>query len=225
MGILQRFKDIMESNVNALLDKCEDPAKMVDQTLVNLRKDFAQVKKETANVIADEKAAQRRLDECNANIARYQTAAQNALKAGNEDDARELIARKQVFEANLIDLQKTYDMAHANAVKMKQLHDKLSGDITSLENRKDTIKAKVSAAKAQEHMNKVVSGSAKSEASISTFERMEAKADKMLDSAMAEAELNENADTADNLADKYTSGSSNVSVDDELASMKAKLGL
>ena len=225
MGILQRFKDIMESNVNALLDKCEDPAKMVDQTLVNLRKDFAQVKKETANVIADEKAAQRRLDECNANITRYQTAAQNALKAGNEDDARELIARKQVFESDLVDLQKTYDMAHANAVKMKQLHDKLSGDIISLENRKDTIKAKVSAAKAQEHMNKVVSGSAKSEASISTFERMEAKADKMLDSAMAEAELNENADTADNLADKYTSGSSNVSVDDELASMKAKLGL
>lgn len=225
MGVLQRFKDIMESNVNALLDKCEDPAKMVDQTLVNLRKDFAQVKKETANVIADEKAAQRRLDECNANIARYQTAAQNALKAGNEGDARALIARKQEFEANLVDLQKTYDMAHANADKMKQLHDKLSGDITSLENRKDTIKAKVSAAKAQEHMNKVVSGSAKSEASISTFERMEAKADKMLDSAMAEAELNENADTADNLADKYTSGSSNVSVDDELASMKAKLGL
>ena len=53
MGILTRFKDIMSANVNALLDKAEDPAKMIDQTLLNLRKDLAQVKKETAAVMAD----------------------------------------------------------------------------------------------------------------------------------------------------------------------------
>ena len=45
MGILQRFSDIMRSNINALLDKCEDPAKMVDQMLLDLRKDLAEVKK------------------------------------------------------------------------------------------------------------------------------------------------------------------------------------
>lgn len=55
MGILTRFKDIMSANVNALLDKAEDPAKMIDQTLLNLRKDLAEVKKETAAVMADEK--------------------------------------------------------------------------------------------------------------------------------------------------------------------------
>ena len=63
MGILQRFGDIMKSNINALLDKCEDPAKMVDQTLLDLRKDLADVKKETASVMADEKNAKRKLDE------------------------------------------------------------------------------------------------------------------------------------------------------------------
>ena len=51
MGILTRFKDIMSANVNALLDKAEDPAKMIDQTLLNLRKDLAEVKKETAAVM------------------------------------------------------------------------------------------------------------------------------------------------------------------------------
>ena len=54
MGILQRFKDIMASNINALLDKAEDPEKMIDQTLRNLTKDLAEVKKETAAVMADE---------------------------------------------------------------------------------------------------------------------------------------------------------------------------
>ena len=55
MGILTRFTDIMKSNINALLDKCEDPAKMIDQTLRDLREDLAEVKKETANIIADAK--------------------------------------------------------------------------------------------------------------------------------------------------------------------------
>ena len=50
MGILQRFSDIMRSNINAALDKCEDPAKMVDQILLDLRKNLAEVKKETAGL-------------------------------------------------------------------------------------------------------------------------------------------------------------------------------
>ena len=51
MGILQRFKDIMSSNINALLDRAEDPEKMVDQTLRNLNSDLAKVKAETAGVM------------------------------------------------------------------------------------------------------------------------------------------------------------------------------
>ena len=69
MGILQRFKDIMSSNINALLDRAEDPEKMVDQTLRNLNSDLAKVKAETAGVMADEQKAKRNLDEVNAEIA------------------------------------------------------------------------------------------------------------------------------------------------------------
>ena len=54
MGILSRFGDIMSSNVNAILDKMEDPAKMIDQMLLNMNKDLAQVKVETAGVMAEE---------------------------------------------------------------------------------------------------------------------------------------------------------------------------
>lgn len=225
MGVLSRFKDIMASNVNALLDKCEDPAKMVDQTLRNLREDLASVKKETAAVMADEKNAKRKLDDCQANITKYTTAAQNALKAGNEDDARTLLAKKQQYDEQLVQLQQTYDVAHGNAEKMRQMHDKLVADIDSLETRKDAIKAKVQVAKAQQKVNKIVSGTTNSEASISAFERMEAKANKMLDSADAEAELNAGISKTSDLANKYTSGGSSAAVDAELEAMKAQLGL
>lgn len=224
MGVLQRFSDIMRSNVNALLDKMEDPAKMIDQTLLDLRRDLADVKKETANVMADERGAKRRLDDCVENINKYNTAAQNALRSGNEGDARKLIAKKQQFESNLASLQSTYDLAHANAEKMRQMHDKLTADIEALEARKDAVKGKVAAAKAQERMNDVISGVSDSSASIAAFERMEDKADKMLDAAMAEADLNAGIAAEGDLLGKYSGGCA-VSVDDELAKMKAALGM
>ena len=87
MGILQRFKDIMASNINALLDKAEDPEKMIDQTLRNLTKDLAEVKKETAAVMADEQRCKRELDEVNSEITKMQAYAEKALLAGNEADA------------------------------------------------------------------------------------------------------------------------------------------
>lgn len=224
MSILSRFKDIMSANINALLDKCEDPAKMIDQTLRNLREDLAEIKKETAAVMADEKAAKRKLDDCSAQVTRYQTAAQNAVAAGNDDDARTLIQKKQQLETNLADLRKTYDLAHANANKMRQLHDKLVSDINQLESRKDTIKAKINVAKTQQHINEITSGAQDAADSMAAFDRMEHKADRMLDEAMAGAELNQQpADSAEALADKYGGSGGSVSVEDELAAMKAAM--
>lgn len=226
MGILTRFKDIMSANVNALLDKAEDPAKMIDQTLLNLRKDLAQVKKETAAVMADAKNARRKVTECENQITNYKTTAEKALRAGNEGDARTLLEAKKREEEKLVALQKTYEMAEKNADNMQAMHDKLVRDIEALEAKKDAIKAKVATAKAQKHMNQVLSGGDKAAASIDAFERYEAKADKMLDEAAAMTELNKTADdnTADSLLDKYKNGG-NADVDDELEKMKKELGL
>ena len=221
MGVLSRFADIMSANINALLDKCEDPAKMIDQTLRNLRSDLTQVKQETAAVMADEKNAKRKVDECEASIQKFTNAARNAVAAGNDDDARELLNKKQQAVTQLEDLKKTWEIAKANADKMQQMHDKLVRDIDDLEARKDSIKAKIQIAKAQKKVNAITSGTVKSESSISAFERMEAKANKMLDQAQAEAELNLNSKSAENLIDKYSGNT--VAVEDELAALKAEL--
>ena len=71
-GIITRFKDIMSSNINALLDKAEDPSKMIDQYLRNLESDLGKVKSETASVMAEEKRAKRQLDELNEQINKMQ---------------------------------------------------------------------------------------------------------------------------------------------------------
>lgn len=222
MGIISRFADIMKSNINALLDKAEDPAKMVDQYLLDLRENLADVKKETAGVIAAEAKAKRDVEEAKEKVEKADVSAHNALKAGDEDAARKLIAEKQRHETLLADREKAYALAHENAEKMRQMYDKLVEDIRKLEDRKANIKAKSAAAKAQSKINEMTSGM-DSAASMEAFDRMEAKADEAFDRAMAEAELNVKKDTVEDLVEKY--GSDNTSVDDELAKMKAELGL
>ena len=92
---LGRIPKILEANINALLDRCEDPAKMIDQLLIDYKRDLADVKRDTAAVMADVKLAEKKVEECDEDIARKQKAAENALKAGNEGDARTLLAAKQ----------------------------------------------------------------------------------------------------------------------------------
>ena len=106
------------------------------------------------------------------------------------------------------------------------MHDKLVSDISSLETRKAAIKAKVAVAKTQEKVNEITSGAEKASGTMEAFERMEAKADQMLDQANAMTELNaKKNDTAESLADKYEKAGSTAEVDDALAKLKAEMGL
>lgn len=227
MGILTRFKDIMSANINALLDKCEDPEKMIDQYMRNLKSDLDKVKAETASVMAEETRAKRELDECTEQINKMQSYAEKALRAGNEADARSFLEKKQQLTATQTALTQAYNVAAENAAKMRKMHDKLVKDISALESKRAAIKATVKAAKAQEHINKVGSSIVGANNSMEAFERMEAKANKMLDEANAMAELNSSAEDTniDNLAAKYDAEPANTAVDDELAALKAQMGI
>ena len=99
MGMLDRFADIIKANVNDLLDRAEDPAKMVDQYLRDLTESLAEVKEETAGVMAEEARTARMVSENNKEVEKYDGLARRALQAGNEGDARTFLAKKQQLEA------------------------------------------------------------------------------------------------------------------------------
>ena len=223
MGIIARFRDVMAANINALLDKAEDPEKMIDQLMRDLVDDLADVKKETAGIIATEKSAKREMDECTKEIADLTTYATKAVQAGNDDDARKFLSEKATLTSKLTGLTEAYNLAKQNADNMRAMHDKLVKDIEELESRREMIKGKMAVAKTQKKINEMT-GSAISNAndSIAAFERMEAKANKMLDEAEALAELNKGADTKiEDLKSKYSAADSDVEA--ELAALKAGL--
>ena len=226
MGVLDRFADIIKANINDLLDKCEDPSKMIDQYMRELTEALAEVKKETAGVMAEETRTKRVLDENTAEVSRYDELARKALSAGNESDARTFLGKKQQLEAKGASLKATYDAAHENAVKMREMHDKLVSDIETLNERREAVKAKVAVAKTQEKVNKFASSTDKAAGAMSGFDRMEAKADAMLDRANAMNELNQQpVDAVKVLEEKYAGVGSDEAVEAELAKMKAEMGL
>ena len=226
MGILSRFRDIMASNVNALLDKAEDPEKMIDQYLRDLEADYAEVKAETASVMAEAKSAQRKVDDCNEEIKKMEQYAIKAVQAGNDDDARKFLAKKTELTESLATYQKNLDIASANAEKMKNLHNKLEEDITAMKAKRDSLKAKVKVAEAQQKINKLGASADKAGSTMAAFARMEEKIDRMTDEADAMAELDADADDVDSLAAKYdTPAVAASSVDDDLAALKASLGM
>ena len=228
-GILSRFKDIMSSNINALLDKVEVPMKMIDQYLRNLESDLGKVKAETAAVMAEETKSKRELDECIDSINKMQTYAEKALLSGNEADARTFLSKKGELNNKLISLQQTYDIAKENSTKMREMHDKLIKDISQLNTRRDELKAKMAVANTQEKLNKIGSSVNGAIGNMSKFDEMEAKINKKLDTANAMAELN-NSQKEENIEDliaKYDNETKNTSseIDDELSELKSKLGL
>lgn len=224
MGILNRFKDIMASNFNALLDKAEDPEKMIDQYLRNLENDYAEVKAETASVMAEAKSAQRKVDECSEEIKRMEEYAVKAVNAGNDDDAKKFLVKKSELTENLTALQQNLEICNANAAKMKELNAKLEEDISSMKAKRDTLKAKLKVAEAQQKINQLGASAEKAGSSMAAFARMEEKIERMTDEADAMVELDAKQDDVDSLAAKYESQETSVNVDDELAALKASLG-
>ncbi len=221
MGIIDRFSDIVSSNINALLDKLEDPKKMIDQMLRDAIEDLAEVKKDTAAVMAEEKRCRRIVDDIQQNIAKYEGLAIKAIQAGNDGDATVFLQEKAKYTAELTSAQTLLQAASENANKMRQMHDKLTADINTLKARQASIKATISVAETQSRINKM--GSVTANDAMAKFSSYEAKAQSMLDRANAEAELNAPAvSAADALAAQSSSDSSDVSA--ELAALKAKMG-
>ncbi len=225
MAILERFGDIIKANINEVLDKMENPEKMIDQYLRDMNEDLAEVKQNTAGVMAEETRTKRLADENQAEVLKYTELAKKALIAGNEGDAKVFVNKKQELEGIGAGLMTAYAAAHENSIKMRQMHDKLVSDIEELKARRNVIKSKVAVAKTQETINKATVATDKIQGATSAFERMEQKANKMLDEANAMADLNKTPiDEAKALEEKYGAMGDN-SVDEELKKLKDELGL
>lgn len=221
MGILSRFKEIMASNIHALLDKSENPETTIREYMRMLSADLGKVKAEMASVLADERRAKRAWDECRSEIDKLQRYAEKAVEAGDDQRAIKFLERKAALNEKLSRLQAALDVAASNASNMKRMQDKLASDIGQLETRLAALQGKMAAAKAQQTLNDISSAVNGADSALAALEE---KVNQAYAEAMAIAKLRAEAnDDLDELLAPYSQSERSPSAEEELAAIKEKL--
>ena len=220
---LGRIPKIIESNVNAVLDKCQDPTKMSKQMLADYKSDLAKVKEATTEMMADLDIAKKNYLDAQARVQKLSMNAMNAVKANDRAAAELIVAEKQKAEVAMQDYKKIYDNMLQQANQMKAGYNKLVQEIQVLEAAANRTAAKENLARAVERSNKAMSRMSTT-GMTDSFASMEAAADRRLAKANAMRTIDDNISDADAIIAKYDTGagpSVSTEVDQLFAAMAA----
>ena len=200
VGILRRFKDIMASNVNAVIHRDEkNPEKAIEKYLAQLRSDLGQVKAETAALQAEYNRAERAFFDNQSEQEKMKRYISKAQENGDMSSVRIYENKLAAIETEGVRLNDKYASAKQDMDNLKAMNVKLSNDAATLEGKLSEIKAKLNAAESMQSMNKIANKAGAADTD-EMFQRMNEKADYIMDRANAMSELNETPEQRD-LAD------------------------
>ena len=223
MGIFSRLAQLIKSNLNDLISKSEDPEKMLNQIVLDMNNQFVEAKKQVASSIADEKRLAKQFEQEMAHAAEWERRAMMALRAGNEELAKEALARKKEHDA-LAETYKDQWTKQKNAVdQLKKALRMLNDKIEEAKRKKNVLVARKKRAEAQKAIQETMHG-LKDQSAFETFERMAGKIDQIEAEAEAAGELQEEY-TGDVLASKFQSLERGAGADEELVALKRKMGM
>jgi phage shock protein A len=219
MGIFKRLRDLTMASINDLLDKAEDPVKMLNQFLRDMEEDITEAEAAVAKQIAIEKKFQQQYQEAEEMVNKRGEQAMKALEQGNEDLARRALQDKKEQQARYDELKRQYDIAKENADRLRDQLAEMKDEFTKMKNKRELLVARAEAAKAQKQINQAISGFGTDNAAKG-FSRMEEKVLQLEAEAQASGEV-----VAKNrsLDDEFKELGKNDGVEDELAALKAKL--
>jgi phage shock protein A len=216
MSIFKRLRDLTMSNINAIIDKAEDPIKMTDQYIRDMTQDLEDAEKAVAAQIAIEKKFKQLYEEQEALVARRNEQAHTAAKAGNADLARRALEEKKTAETKLAEYKASFDQNKASADTLRGKLDEMRKQLTQMKSKRDTLVARYNAAKAQTEINKAMNSFGTDSASAG-LKRME---EKMLQAeAHAEASNEMASSGGGSLDDEFEKLGKDGQVEDELAAL------
>lgn len=223
MGIFGRLGTLLKANVNDVISKSEDPEKILNQLILDMKDQLIEAKKQVAVSIADEKRLKKQTDNELHMAREWEKKAMMAVRAGRDDLAKEALRRKSEHDDISSQYKSQWEAQKAAADKLRDSLRQLNSKIEEAKRKKNLLIARKKRAEAQQQIQNTMSSLSDTSA-FDTFDRMATKIDQMEAEAEAHADLNDDLTGAD-LENQFADLENVAGADSELEALKAKMGV
>ncbi len=217
MSFFNRVRDLVSANLNAMLDRAEDPEKMVNEYLRQLNEQLYEAKTRVASAMADETRLHNMMVQHQAEADQWQARAEAALRAGEEDLARQAVARKIQAQQIADSYRQQFEAQDQQVEELQNALVQLESRISEATARRDLIIAKKNRALTQEAIQQTVRGLSSASA-MDKLDRMEERIDARLAQAEAMSKLEQGT-----LEARFADLERNQEVEQELAALRRKI--
>jgi phage shock protein A len=223
MGIFDRLSTMIRSNINDLISRAENPEKMLNQLITDMKTQLAKAKQTVAAAIADEKKLLADAESMKKQSEDWERRAMLAVQEGRDDLAKQALMRYNEALQGAQQLHETWAKHKAETENLKNSLRQLNDKIEEAKRKKNILIARARRAEAQQRIQETMSGMSDKSA-FESFERMTEKIEDQERKAIASAELQEEF-SGDTLMQQFQSLEYKGSSDQQLLELKAKMGL
>ncbi len=218
MGLFDRISRVIRANINSLINRAEDPEKILEQTMNEMQEDLVQLRQAVAQAIATQKRTERQYAQAQSTTDEWYRRAQLALQKGDDNLAREALTRRKSYLETATGMKAQIGQQVGIVEQLKQNMRGLEGKIVEARTKKDLYIARARSAQASERLHEIL-GDVGTGNTMAAFERMEEKVLQLEARSQAVASLG-----GDELEKKFASLESGSGVDAELTAMKGQIG-
>ena len=226
MGLFDRLSTLLRSNINDLISSAENPEKMLNQILVDMRSQLAKAKQQVATAIADEKRLRDQADAERRQSEDWEKRAMLAVQEGRDDLAKQALVRQGEHAQHAEQLQVTWQAHQAETEKLKASLRDLNDKIEEAKRKKNLLLARQRRAQAQKRIAETMS-SLSEKSAFEAFARMEERIEQNERQIKASAEIDEEFQ-GDRLAKDFKQlekSAGSMSADMQLLALKQKMGM
>ena len=218
MSLLSRVRDLVSANLNAMLDKAEDPEKMVNEYMRQLQEQLYEAKTAVASAMADETKLHNKMVTFQTEADQWQSKAEAAVRASDDELAKAALGRKANAQKMADTYRQQYEQQDEQVEQLQKALVSLESRLSEAKAKKELIIAKKNRAKTQEAIQRTVQGLGNLNA-MDKLSQMEERVDDRLAQADAMSKLE-----GGSLEARFADLERDTAVEDELAALKAKMG-
>ncbi len=214
MGFFDRLSRLLRANLNQLVTNAEDPAKILDQSVIDMQVDLEKLRKAVATALVSQKRLSRQADQAQEQSQVWYQRAEQAIQKGEEDLAKQALIRRKTFQETFSSLSNQLEGQAGQVQMLQRSLISLEGKIAEARTKKDMLKARAQAAKAKQQLQTAV-GAFGSDSSRAAFEKMEERIEEMEASGEVADEL-----SGTDLEARFSSLEGSTDIEDELVQIK-----